>query len=219
MLKTRLGKEEAMNIAICDKCKSVHPIDPFEHTPIKTCDCEADLWECDEEIYPLLRTLWDKGYNTKFSCSGHAFSGKYEEDELAGVSDYPNCDVYIILDASSIKIDDITKYKYGSAFIERNSIEKIYVDAMIMRGIQLPENYVFDVDEPIFVSYIYDLYDSKEEADEELDWLRTAPPFDYRISVLYEGNNKCRNYIQRFMKLLEMRSDMAKLVDLLPLNK
>lgn len=208
-----------MNISICDKCKAVHPIDPFEHTPIKTCDCNAALWECDEEIYPILRTLWDKGYDTKFSCSGHALSERYEDDDLVGTCERPNCDVYIMLDATSIKINNITKYKYGCAYIERNSIEKIYVNAMIMRGIELPKDYVFSVDEPIFVDYIHDLYESEDEANEELEWLRTAPPFDYRISVTYEGYNKCRNYIQKFMKLLEMRSDMAKLVDLLPINK
>ena len=207
-----------MHIAICDKCKSVHPIDPFEHTPIKTCDCNADLWECDEEIYPLLRTLWDKGYNTKFSCAGHAISERYEDDELVGTCDRPNYDVYIMLDASSIKINDITKYKYGCAYIEHNSIEKIYVNAMKMHGIELPKDYIFSIDEPIFVNYIYELYDSKEEADKELEWLRSAPAFDYRISVEYDESSKFRNYVRRFMRLLEMRSDMAKLIDLLPKN-
>ena len=23
------------------------------------------MWQCDEEIYPLLCTLWDKGYKTR----------------------------------------------------------------------------------------------------------------------------------------------------------
>lgn len=34
-------------------------------------DCRGQLVELDQEIYPIIKNIWDKGYQTSFSCEGH----------------------------------------------------------------------------------------------------------------------------------------------------
>lgn len=66
-------------------------------------DCKNNLVEIDVEIAPLLTVLWDKGYETLFSCSGHN-NAPYESKNK-----YYDLNAYIMIDASKFTDEFINK--------------------------------------------------------------------------------------------------------------
>lgn len=65
-------------------------------------DCKNNLIEIDVEIAPLLTALWDKGYETLFSCSGHS-NAMYTQRK------YYDLNAYIMIDASKFTDEFINK--------------------------------------------------------------------------------------------------------------
>ena len=66
-------------------------------------DCKNNLVDIDVEIAPLLTALWDKGYETLFSCSGHN-NAPYESKNK-----YYDLNVYIMINASKFTDEFINK--------------------------------------------------------------------------------------------------------------
>ncbi len=60
-----------------------------------------NVFEVDDDIYPILKILWDKGYKTRFSCAGHnMIPGAdivIEEEELI-YGDSLRSQIYILFD-------------------------------------------------------------------------------------------------------------------------
>lgn len=203
-----------MELRICDKCKDAFIFEDGECECL--CDCtDATYWECDEDIYPLLRTLWAKGYETEFSCSGHALTKHYSfNDVLDGVIDRPDYDVYIIV-KGPVKVKDFDKYKYGNAYIRMTDVVKTYTEAMKIYDIELPENYKLDINDKYFKEYLS--YFSEEDGKSFIDQLSKPDTITYRIGVDYI-ERPSGSYAERYRKLLEFRDDVAKLIDMLPEN-
>lgn len=65
-------------------------------------DCKNNLIKIDVEIAPLLTALWDKGYETLFSCSGHS-NAAYTQRK------YYDLNAYILIDASKLTDEFINK--------------------------------------------------------------------------------------------------------------
>ncbi len=97
-------------------------INKNELTPI------IDAFEVDDEIYPILAVLWDKGYKTNFSCAGHDRFNK----------------------AYTIKVTDeeYEKYKNEKNIILVNKEEGfktiLVIQLMTEIYIMFKENYMFD---------------------------------------------------------------------------
>lgn len=55
-------------------------------------DCQGQLVELDRGILPIIENLWDKNYNTLFSCEGHFYThsinGKCSTPEIVFAVDY-----------------------------------------------------------------------------------------------------------------------------------
>lgn len=217
-----------MIVKICDKCKNVAVArgDSNNHFD-GICECkDSNYWECDEDIYPMLRILWDKGYETLYSCSGHALSQKYTQKTVRKTTtvkfvrntNYTDRDVYIVIDGD-VKDKNLSKYKYGYAIIEEWHPVDIYLTEMIERGISLPENYKISADDNIFNEYIMKLY--PDEYNDIINWVRNGTKKLYRIGIdpsFYENHNIRIDYIDDYLDLLELRHDVAMLVNQLPNN-
>lgn len=65
-------------------------------------ECKDNLIEIDVEIAPLLAALWEKGYETLFSCSGHN-NAPYAKPK------YYELNAYILIDASKFTDEFINK--------------------------------------------------------------------------------------------------------------
>lgn len=65
-------------------------------------ECKDNLIEIDVEIAPLLTALWEKGYETLFSCSGHN-NAPYAKPK------YYELNAYILIDASKFTDEFINK--------------------------------------------------------------------------------------------------------------
>ena len=95
---------------ICKNCKAIYTKaeNELRLSSELYCDdgmhcatCKDNIIEIDDEICPILITLWDKGYTTLFSCSGHVRTpeGNPRID----------LDMYIMIDADNFKDDFIER--------------------------------------------------------------------------------------------------------------
>ena len=204
-----------MDLYVCSKCKM--PLLYEKGVIASECECEIpnDPWECDEEIYPILKALWDKGYETQHSCAGHPVI-RYKTD--AGywmLSRQYDLNGYVSILASSVKIKDFTKYKYGCVYIEYRDPKEATIQDMRELGIELPSNYILTADDPKFLKFAHDNH-QEEYSKSLIEFIRTCEPV-YDIRVEYA---RYTNYgLDGYRKLLESRNDMAMLVDLIPSNK
>lgn len=92
---------------ICEKCHAIYDMrfekkenDMYDrridlisskhcdHNGMPCSECETHLVKIDSEILPMLVSLWDKGYKTMFSCSGHAYNGKNSKYGSVGLNTY-----------------------------------------------------------------------------------------------------------------------------------
>ena len=180
------------------------------------CDIPTDPWECDDEIYPLLKTLWDKGYDTDFSCSGHPLLTFLGADLItpyvkANVEGNP----YISIKASTVKVKDLDKWKYGAAYIRLETPVDDIVHEIGMY-VDLPDGWKFDPEDPIIYPYL-DMV-GEEQADNLRQW-PSSPTFGahYVIRNDYRDGDT-DTYLNRYITLLSDRMDMAKLISILPRN-
>ena len=44
-----------------------------DYVPCVDKNCNGSIVEVDENILPIIKLLWNKGYNTNHCCSGHAY--------------------------------------------------------------------------------------------------------------------------------------------------
>ena len=199
---------------ICSKCRKPIIFEGKIQKSACACDAPSNPWDCDDESYPLLRTLWDKGYETEFSCSGHPYTIFY------GGSDYTTPYIktsvdgnpYIAIKASSVKVKDLDKWKYGEAYIRyEDSIEMMKKDIELF--IDLPKDWIYDPNDPIIQPYM-DMV-GEEQANRMRNDVLSA---HFCIRTNYHENDDA-SYIQKYMTLVSDRYDMSKLIDLLPINK
>jgi hypothetical protein len=202
-----------MDLRICSTCKK--PLCYEDGKPVNKCDCETPTkpWECDEEIYPLLHELWRKGYVTTNSCSGHPITRWITEACKTVIATRYDFGGYISIDADTVKVKDFMKYKYGNAYIDYLDPKAAYINEMTENGIELPSDYVLSSKDPIFRNYASDFYqpDFAKTLVDSIDSLK--PSYSIRMEW-HETSFDINNYL----KLLEYRCDMAKLIDLLPIN-
>lgn len=198
---------------VCNKCKSLVYYDDGKIMTTCKCGNPIDPWECDEDIYPLLRVMWQKGYETMFSCAGHCVS-RYNTD--AGIWVLTNkIDVngYIAFKASNVKCADIMKYKYGTAYIDYLDPKECYKEQMIENGIDLPEGYQVSADDETFIKYVNDFY-KEEDAKTIIEHVKHCEP-SYNIRSEYMHSE---HSLDMYKHLMESRSDIATLVYQLPDN-
>jgi hypothetical protein len=202
-----------MTFNVCSKCKK--PIVYEDGKPVSSCLCAQPTfpWECDEDIYHLLVALWDKGYDTKFSCSGHSISRFYSNTGKCTVFTDIDINGYITIPGACVRVNDLEKYKYGCAYIEKTSTLDVYTEQMSM-FMSLPDNYIVTDNDPIFNKYLED-YVSGEDAKLILHQVKN-PEIWYTIRT--DIDIKKDQPLKAYTKLMESRIDMAKLIDLLPCN-
>lgn len=181
------------------------------------CETPTNPWECDEEIFPLLKTLWDKGYDTDFSCSGHPILTFYgETDARPYVKTNVDSGIYISINAPTVRVKDLDKWKYGSAYIKYED----GVDAMIRDislYIDIPDGWKFNPHDPIIQPYM-DMV-GKAQADNLMNWINEDTfRAHYVLRCEYHDDEK-EPYLNRYMTLLNDRYDMAKLISILPKNE
>lgn len=202
-------------IKVCSKCKKPMIYEGDTQKSLCACDVPTNPWECDDEIYPMLKTLWDKGYETDFSCSGHpilTFYGAVSPYVKANVDGNP----YISIKASSVLIKDLDKWKYGDAYIRlENSVNDLIHDIGLF--VDLPDGWKFNPNDPIIQPYL-DMV-GEEQAKNLKDW-----PSDPNYGAHYVIRNNYHindddPYLDKYMTLLSDRMDMAKLISILPKNK
>ena len=196
------------------KCNS--PVVVENDKAISMCKCNtlpdiSECWECDEDVYHLLKALWDKGYNTQFSCSGHSLSRYYTDDGNCVLHERVDINGYIVIPGNCVRVKDLEKYKFGIAYIEKSNTMDLYIQQM--QGLMdIPKTYVISENDPTFKKFAYD-YNSKKDADAIMEQIK-HPETWYAIRAEYDSGYGLESY----MKLMESRMDMAKLISLLPEN-
>lgn len=202
-------------LKICDVCRK--PIAYIDDNHQTKCACETptNAWTCDEEIYPLLKTLWDKGYTTDFSCSGHPILIYVGDDNTPYVKIGIDSGIYISI-ATPVKVKELEKWKYGSAYIRLEDGAEMTIRD-IEQFVDLPDGWKFNPNDPIIKPYM-DMV-GKEQAENLRNWVndKTCRPH-YVIRCDYRDNS-AEPYINKYMALLEDRHDMAKLISILPNNE
>ena len=197
------------------------------HEPIlvERCVDISNAFDCDPEIYPMLRMLWDKGYSTAFSCSGHVVIEKitpYGKEVL----NQCNYDCYISLRTNTV-VNDISDLKVGWAEIqvvdEWMAIKRIINNAEI----PIPDNFVYDISNqqtriivanailatggnPTIVNSMID----RLHGDAKTYIIRATIPNRTRKRML-DGTT---TYLDQYKALCKCRSDLIKLIEKLPDN-
>ena len=184
------------------------------------------MWQCDEEIYPLLCTLWDKGYKTRFSCSGHVVGTRHTTNGEE-VLDIPNYDCYIAFESNTV-YNDISGFKYGYAKVEVHNEWDTIFDIAKRCNIDISENFVKDIDNPVTRARVRNViftsggnsklvieYYNRLRDDAKTYILRSMLPSVTRIKLLSDPNV---GYLDKYKKLIKCRNDMIKLIEMLPNN-
>lgn len=187
----------------------------------------SGAWDCDEEIYPMLRALWYKGYDTAFSCSGHVMS-EVNAPRGREVVVLGSRDCYIALRTNTV-INDISEYKVGWAKVqvvnEWDSIKRVIKAA----GIPLPLDFECDISNPETKKIVNDAIISTNGdpviAKEMIDRLhgeaktyilRAMIPERTRKRMIGDGTF---TYLDHYKALCKCRSDLIKLIEKLPENE
>ncbi len=162
-------------------------IDSLTNKPIN------HVFEIDDEMYPILEILWNKGYVTNSSCAGHN-KIKYLESLCADpvdnefVFDSPVIVIYLGF-PGIIQFDDIPRgfdLKYKEMIHKKEGLYTKQVDTMIKKIISIykPNDALFDI------------LKNSEELEEEL--------INSRIEIINWANklpNIKENNLQRERKI------------------
>lgn len=213
-----------MILNVCESCHNVIiGADIIRAT--NRCNCNTKYFECDEDVYPMLRVLWDKGYKTRFSCSGHVVSHLDCFDTEASTK--PDYNAYISIDGPSVKVKDFMKYKYGYAEIYIHDPATIYINEMRCNDIRLDDDYELTPTDEIFINYLAKHY--PDEKDDILKWFSSdlcnytfniRPSNDFMDKYTIPGYNASKSdTAENYINLLELRHDFIKLIQLLPYNR
>lgn len=181
--------------------------------------------DCDPEIYPMLRTLWDKGYSTRFSCSGHSLSTVTTPygREVLDICDN-NC--YILLETNTVN-NDILEYKVGWAKVQVRDEWKTIMKVISQAEIPLPLDFKQDITIAQTREIVRDAIlatggnnqlviemNDKLHGEAKTYILRAAIPQRTRKRML-DGTTI---YLDRYKALCKCRSDLIKLIEKLPEN-
>lgn len=215
-----------MILKVCNECHNayVEEDNNTKSSNVNRCPCgDNTYFECDEEVYPFLKSLWDKNYETEFSCSGHPFMRNHDATGSILLALDPSA--YISIVASSVKIPDFTKYKYGYAHIKYNDPRDFYANEMRRRGVNVTQEYTVTPYEckpgTIFDKYVSEYYPTEKE--HLFEWLKGDVKCRYDIRCTKEFYDKVDipklDYVLNYLDLLELRHDIAMLISILPYNE
>lgn len=191
----------------------------------------SGAWDCDEEIYPMLRALWYKGYDTAFSCSGHVMSevtAQHGRPYGREVLDLCSRDCYIALRTNTV-INDISSLASGWAKVqvvnEWDNIKRVIKAA----GIPLPLDFECNISNPETKKIVNDAIIltngdpviAKEMIDRlhgeaKTYILRAMIPERTRKRMIGDGTF---TYLDHYKALCKCRSDLIKLIEKLPENE
>lgn len=118
----------------CNKCFKVNKSTKYSihswGTDLKCTqpECGGDIVEIDDLIYDTVRILNEKGYKTKFCCSGHTvpYLNIYEED------------VYIVFENNIFESEDVV------SLFDKISSNKFNRDNNAIHSIRIPFNDVYE---------------------------------------------------------------------------
>lgn len=181
------------------------------------------MWPCDEEIYPLLRVLWNKRYVTKYSCSGHPV-------RMSSVSnivvDAPDEDCYIALETDSVH-NDISGLKVGCAYVQKDNVWDQVIRMAEQAEVAIPSDFVQDILNPRISRFVHTVikknggdynqfrnFCSRLSGEGVRYILRARIPSRTHRKLI----DNDASYIEWYKKLLKCRSDLLKLVEMLPEN-
>ncbi|MBO7451216.1 MAG: hypothetical protein J6U54_12710 [Clostridiales bacterium] len=182
----------------------------------------SGAWDCDEEIYPMLRYLWSKGYDTAFSCSGHVMS-EVNAPHGREVVILGSRDCYIALRTNTV-INDISEYKVGWAKVqvvnEWDSIKRVIKAA----GIPLPLDFECNILNPETKKIVNDAIiltnGDPVIATEMIDRLHgEAKTYILRAMIPERTRKRMTTYLDHYKALCKCRSDLIKLIEKLPDNR
>lgn len=180
-------------------------------------------WDCDEEVYPLLRALWNKKYETAYSCSGHVVRVGRNSNTVVN---QPDCDCYIMFETNTVN-NDISRLKTGWAYVQKkNEWDSIFTVAEKC-GIDIPSWFERDINNLKVSQFVYNVV-KKSGGDyglylEKMKRLKDeATTYILRARIPNRTEKKLidndASYIEWYKKLLKCRSDLMKLVEMLPEN-
>ena len=96
---------------VCNKCNAIYTknddgvLIPYSYRHChhaQSCgECTNNIIELDDEAVPMVIGLWEKGYRTMFSCSGHPITR-----ESVAAHDF-TMDTYVLIDTTNLKQDFI----------------------------------------------------------------------------------------------------------------
>lgn len=204
----------------------------ISHHPIikgvQTYDARHDegiygMWACDEEIYPLLRVLWDKKYVTEYSCSGHPVRMSSTSNIVADAPD-ENC--YIALEVDTVH-NDISGLKVGWAYVQKDNVWDQIIRMAEQLEVPIPSDFVQDIINPRINKFVHTVikknggdysqfrnFCSRLSGKGVRYTLRARIPSRTRKKLI----DNDASYIEWYKKLLKCRSDLLKLVEMLPEN-
>lgn len=181
------------------------------------------MWPCDEEIYPLLRVLWDKKYITEYSCSGHPV-------RMSSVSnivvDAPDEDCYIALETDTVH-NDISGMKHGWAYIQKDNVWNQVIRMAEQAEVAIPSDFVQDILNPRINRFVHTVV--KKNGGDYSQFRNFCSRlsgggarYTLRARIPSRTHRKLidndASYIEWYKKLLKCRSDLLKLVEMLPEN-
>lgn len=181
------------------------------------------MWPCDEEIYPLLRVLWDKKYVTEYSCSGHPVRMSSTSNIVA---DFPDENCYIALEVDTIH-NDISEMKHGWAYVQKDNVWDQVIRMAEQAEVPIPSDFVRDIINPRINKFVHTVikknggdysqfrnFCSRLSGEGARYTLRARIPSRTRKKLI----DNDASYIEWYKKLLKCRSDLLKLVEMLPDN-
>lgn len=181
------------------------------------------MWPCDEEIYPLLRVLWDKKYVTEYSCSGHPVRMSSTSNIVA---DFPDENCYIALETDTVH-NDISGLKVGWAYVQKDNEWDQIIRMAEQAEVPIPSDFVRDIINPRINKFVHTVI--KKNGGDYSQFRNfcsrlagTGVRYILRARIPSRTRKKLidndASYIEWYKKLLKCRSDLLKLVEMLPEN-
>jgi len=181
------------------------------------------MWPCDEEIYPLLRVLWDKKYVTEYSCSGHVVRTC---SDFNTVIDSPDEDCYILLEVDTVR-NDISGMKHGWAYVQKDNVWDQVIRMANQAEVAIPSDFVQDIFNPRINRFVHTVI--KKNGGDYGQFRNFCNRlsgggvrYTLRAKIPSRTHKKLIDdvapYLEWYKKLLKCRSDLMKLVEKLPDN-